>query len=106
MLKYGCFVDSRDYYGRTPLFIAARNSQLDCLRILILHHADPWLKTKAGKLPLNVTKGGYIAKKILERAMLLSKMARMVAKGKKEDVWQNEGVKFFKHFDKKRKISV
>ena len=76
LLKVGCFVDSRDYFGRTPLFIAARSNNLECLRELIIHKADPWLKTTAGKLPVNVAIG-YAAERILERSMLLSVMSRM-----------------------------
>ena len=98
LIRCGCFVDSRDYFGRTPLFIAARSNNVTCLRDLIIHRADPWIRTTGGQIPLNVAKG-YSAEHILERAMLINIMSRMCPANKKDEVWQNEGVSYFLGFD-------
>ena len=98
LLENGCFVDARDSFGRTPLFVASRSNKLECLRELIVNRADPWSRNSAGKLPSSVAKS-WAAERILERAMLLSIMSRMCPKGKKDEVWQNEGVNFFRSID-------
>ena len=49
LLDGGCFVDSRDYAGRTPLYIAVRYNSEGCARMLIHSNAAYNLSSYSGR---------------------------------------------------------
>ena len=49
MYKYGAYIDTRDFIGRTPLFLAVRFNFPDGAKFLIACGANPWLKTYGGQ---------------------------------------------------------
>jgi hypothetical protein len=51
LIEQGCFVDSRDIAGRSPLHVACKFNYHDIVRILLEANADPYLKTNAGSYP-------------------------------------------------------
>ena len=34
-------VDTSDNYGQTPLWLTARNRHMDCVKVLLVHGANP-----------------------------------------------------------------
>ena len=48
LVKAGTFIDSRDMVGRTPLFLAAKNNNIQTLTALLKFKASPFVKTRAG----------------------------------------------------------
>ncbi|MCO5613128.1 hypothetical protein L7F22_067403 [Adiantum nelumboides] len=51
-LSRGRDPNTTDYYGRTPLHIAAANGYLDCVETLLLHGGDPNIEDDDGIVPL------------------------------------------------------
>ncbi|KAJ1385642.1 ankyrin repeat-containing domain protein, partial [Ochromonadaceae sp. CCMP2298] len=41
LIRCGADVNLRDYRGNTPLHAACANNDIDIVRLLLLHHADP-----------------------------------------------------------------
>lgn len=68
LLSHDAFVDCLDGYHRTPLHIAARKENINAIRLLINHNADPLIFTDGKKLPINLAKSAD-CKFILRRYM-------------------------------------
>lgn len=49
LLDAGCFVDSRDFAGRTPLYIAGRYNSMSCASILLNYEASMYISTYSGR---------------------------------------------------------
>lgn len=56
LISAGCFVDSRDFAGRTPLYIAGRYNAMGCARLLLNHKASVSLSTYSGRSILDAMK--------------------------------------------------
>ena len=52
----GCDVNAADENGNTPLHFAAQNDHMAVLKSLLIHRADPTIKNKAGKSPIDVAR--------------------------------------------------
>ncbi|XP_077977399.1 ankyrin repeat and SOCS box protein 11-like [Glandiceps talaboti] len=57
LIKKGANIDTEDNWGVTPMYIAACNGQLDCIRILVLAGANfTYRNRKTGLLPKQLAK--------------------------------------------------
>ena len=49
-------INAKDIIGRTPLFNAAKMNHLRIVKALLLHKANPMIRTQGGKTPYVVTR--------------------------------------------------
>jgi ankyrin repeat protein len=66
LLDGGCFVDSRDYAGRTPLYIAVRYNSEGCVQMLLENKAAINLSSYSGRKIFDVLQRSSM-KSILKR---------------------------------------
>ncbi|TSA32665.1 MAG: hypothetical protein D4R65_09085 [Verrucomicrobiaceae bacterium] len=64
LIAAGAKINARDCDGKTPLYYAADYDELDQVKLLLLHGADPNARSNGGKKPIDVTHDNDI-KKIL-----------------------------------------
>lgn len=65
-ISKGNHINQFDNNRRTPLWLAARNNQLETVSVLLQHGANPFLDSKDGKKPVDVTTDKNVEKLIRE----------------------------------------
>jgi ankyrin repeat protein len=55
LISRGRHINQYDFHNRTPLFLAALNNQKEVCEILKKHMANPFMTSKDGKRPIEVT---------------------------------------------------
>ncbi len=55
LISRGKHINQYDFHNRTPLFLAALNNQKEVCEILKKHNANPFMTSKDGKRPIDVT---------------------------------------------------
>lgn len=98
LLKNGTFVDSRDLLGRTPLSQAIQCNNLEVAKLLLVYRANPFICSKAGTRPIKLAHSN-VAVRLLQKASLLQLFLKYVPKKSREDVWEREGLKYFRSMD-------
>jgi ankyrin repeat protein len=95
LLKAGAWPNPKDTLNRTPLYLACRENNFEVVEILLYAKAETYTRSQAGHFARDVVSDARI-KSMLERAMLLEIMQKYVPFSKRNYVWENEGVRFFK----------
>ena len=54
LIQRGCYINSLDFNGRTPLHVMVSKNQLECVVSLLAHEAEIDLKDKDGNTPLHI----------------------------------------------------
>lgn len=62
LLKHGANVNVFDISGRTPLYLAAKEGNLEAVKELLAANALPIYKSHSGKTAIDVAKTGIIEK--------------------------------------------
>ena len=96
----GANINAQDEGGRTALFIAAQQNNLEFAIVLLFEIADPLIKNSKGERPIDVTTDSRI-KVILERAKILHYFHTI---GKIKDF--NESIRRGLHFLFKEEIGI
>ena len=56
--KYGVDPECRDYFGRTPLYLACFYNHTDTVKLLVSNgYSDPLIKSNSGETPFDKSKG-------------------------------------------------
>lgn len=74
LISYGCHVNLYDNFRRTPLFLAASNSQEDTMRILMNNEANPFIKDSSGKTAMDVIEHPRLKRLLLDHCERVSYM--------------------------------
>ena len=92
-------VNAQDVVGRTPLFHAAKLSNLKILKLLLAARASPLLMSGGGKSPMNITKNPFILSFLAKAALLAICLPMVKVKERREEVWESEGLAYFQNPD-------
>ena len=95
LIKEGAFIDARDSQGRTPAFLATKNTCDKALIALLLAKANCWIQSYSGQRPIDIA-ASRMSQNFIRHSMLLSKMLKWVPKARFTDVWHTEAEQFFK----------
>jgi ankyrin repeat protein len=67
LIKFGARFDEKDYYGKTPLHIAASYGSVESVKVLLYNLVSPLKTNNEGKLPIDLAVNSTI-RFFLERA--------------------------------------
>jgi FOG: Ankyrin repeat len=69
LLKHGAYIDARDVYGMTPLYLAVRNTHVDVVYYLLRKGADPNVQDGKWRMtPLHVA--AYFGEVVVVKLLL------------------------------------
>ena len=60
LIEKGSDLEAQDMAGRTPIFMAVKNQNVDMVRILLIRGATPRVHCISKKKPRDFTKNGVI----------------------------------------------
>lgn len=91
-------VNKQDYLGRTALFLAAENNYLKSCKALLVGRAKPNIRSGQGLSSIDVCTDWQISG-FLKKAFLLHICLPLVPMKKRGQVWENEGLTYFRSED-------
>jgi ankyrin repeat protein len=98
LIDNGARINSRDMGGRTALFLASKNNNLQSVKALLAGKANPGIKTYGGVSPMEVAENERV-KGFLAKASLLHICMPLIPAKRRQNVWENEGLRYFKSAD-------
>lgn len=84
--------------GRTALFLASKNNNLQSVKALLAGKANPCIKTFGGVSPMEVAENERL-KGFLAKASLLHIYMPLIPIKRRQAVWEHEGLHYFKSAD-------
>ncbi|CDW80221.1 ankyrin repeat-containing protein [Stylonychia lemnae] len=81
--------------GRTALYLATKESNFACVKLLLAASAVPLHKTNSNKTAFDVVKESMI-ERYLTKAQLLYICLKLIPPKKRAQVWEKEGLYYFK----------
>mmetsp|Transcript_38205 Transcript_38205/g.28153 ORF Transcript_38205/g.28153 Transcript_38205/m.28153 type:complete len:147 (+) Transcript_38205:316-756(+) len=95
LIESGANVNAFDVGGRTPLYLATKMNNLEAVKALLASCAVPIYKTASGKNAFDVATNSVI-ERYLVKAQLLQICLKMISPKKRQYVWENEGLYYFR----------
>lgn len=84
--------------NRTALYLASKNNNLQSVKALLAGKANPGIKTFGGQTAYQIADNERI-RGFLAKAFLLHICMPLIPAKKRQSVWKNEGLLFFKSED-------
>lgn len=94
LLQRGIRVNTQDYRGRTPLFLAVKYNYLRSVKALLTGKANPGLRDDDNLSCIDIAKDLKI-ENLLRKGFLLHICLPLAKKEDRERIWQNEGLYYF-----------
>lgn len=95
LLEYGSNVNAFDIGNRTPLYLATKENNLECVKVLLAECAVPLYKTNSNKTAFDVAHEATI-ERYLTKAQLLQICLKLIPPKQRQKVWEEEGLYYFK----------
>ncbi|CAG2239290.1 unnamed protein product [Mytilus edulis] len=92
LASYGCDLETRDRDGETALHYAARNRQVEIIKCLIEQGSSPWMKTRKGHTPFDMTtiKSKDSEEEIIKKTEVMNILKTAMEKTPKDYVKKNK----------------
>ena len=104
LIKYGRHQNQKDFKGRTPLYLAAVNNNLETCLFLLSNGANPFLSDKEGKTPADAA-GNIKISEFLKESMA-QPFSNPVYKAKMKKILHDRANHIFKEEQKEDKKST
>ena len=101
LIKFGKHHNQKDFKGRTPLYLAAANNNMEICKYLLANGANPFLGDKNGKTPADVATNQELIDFI--RKNMAQPFSNPVYKAKMQAILHNRAEHLFKKNQAKKK---
>ena len=95
LIEFGANVSQKDMGGRTPLYIATKENNLQAVKTLLSAKASPIIMTNSERNCFDVAADAMIEKYLI-KAQLLQICLKIIPQEKRAIVWKNEGLYYFR----------